>query len=175
MMCVWLACTHRILGRVVKALDLSPSGHSPRGFEPRSMHLLFCPLPLVLFCSFSSTGSGTSAQTTRRPPRALEVPRHAWLQQLLGWCACMLGSRLARRRRVHVHAKSQVQQTRMNNRPGTTAKKHKESTKHRAKNIEHRASKQKAKSKKQKAKRHSLLAGLNRRPFAYKANALPLS
>jgi hypothetical protein len=26
-----------ILGRVVKALDLSPSGHSPRGFEPRSM------------------------------------------------------------------------------------------------------------------------------------------
>jgi hypothetical protein len=28
----------RILGRVVKALDLSPSGHSPRGFEPRSMH-----------------------------------------------------------------------------------------------------------------------------------------
>ena len=27
----------RILGRVVKALDLSPSGHSPRGFEPRRM------------------------------------------------------------------------------------------------------------------------------------------
>ncbi|KAG9292258.1 hypothetical protein G9A89_000529, partial [Geosiphon pyriformis] len=27
-----------ILGRVVKALDLSPSGLSPRGFEPRRMH-----------------------------------------------------------------------------------------------------------------------------------------
>lgn len=26
-----------ILGRVVKALDLSPSGHSPREFEPRRM------------------------------------------------------------------------------------------------------------------------------------------
>ena len=26
-----------ILGRVVKALDLSPSGLSPRGFEPRRM------------------------------------------------------------------------------------------------------------------------------------------
>jgi hypothetical protein len=35
----------RILGRVVKALDLSPSGHSPRGFEPRSMQCgkPFCP------------------------------------------------------------------------------------------------------------------------------------
>ena len=30
-----------ILGRVVKALDLSPSGLSPRGFEPRRMHF-FC-------------------------------------------------------------------------------------------------------------------------------------
>ena len=30
-----------ILGRVVKALDLSPSGHSPREFEPRRMHLIF--------------------------------------------------------------------------------------------------------------------------------------
>ncbi|KAG9292257.1 hypothetical protein G9A89_000524 [Geosiphon pyriformis] len=29
-----------ILGRVVKALDLSPSGLSPRGFEPRRMHFL---------------------------------------------------------------------------------------------------------------------------------------
>ena len=33
----------RILGRVVKALDLSPSGHSPRGFEPRRMQT-FCKL-----------------------------------------------------------------------------------------------------------------------------------
>ncbi len=35
----------RILGRVVKALDLSPSGLSPRGFEPRSMQCgkPFCP------------------------------------------------------------------------------------------------------------------------------------
>ena len=32
-------CT-RILGRVVKALDLSPSGHSPREFEPRRMQWL---------------------------------------------------------------------------------------------------------------------------------------
>ena len=30
-----------ILGRVVKALDLSPNGHSPRGFEPRRMHSIF--------------------------------------------------------------------------------------------------------------------------------------
>ena len=30
-----------ILGRVVKALDLSPSGLSPRGFEPRRMHFWF--------------------------------------------------------------------------------------------------------------------------------------
>ena len=30
-----------ILGRVVKALDLSPSGLSPRGFEPRRMHFCF--------------------------------------------------------------------------------------------------------------------------------------
>ena len=35
----------RILGRVVKALDLSPSGHSPRGFEPRSMQYHFAPPP----------------------------------------------------------------------------------------------------------------------------------
>ena len=40
----------RILGRVVKALDLSPSGHSPRGFEPRSMQ---CGKP---FCPFASKG-----------------------------------------------------------------------------------------------------------------------
>ena len=26
---------------MVKALDLSPSGHSPREFEPRRMHLIF--------------------------------------------------------------------------------------------------------------------------------------
>ena len=30
---------NRILGRVVKALDLSPSGLSPRGFEPRRMQI----------------------------------------------------------------------------------------------------------------------------------------
>lgn len=30
-----------ILGRVVKALDLSPNGPSPRGFEPRRMHSVF--------------------------------------------------------------------------------------------------------------------------------------
>ena len=30
-----------ILGRVVKALDLSPSGLSPRGFEPRRMQFVF--------------------------------------------------------------------------------------------------------------------------------------
>jgi hypothetical protein len=30
-----------ILGRVVKALDLSPSGHSPREFEPRRMQMMF--------------------------------------------------------------------------------------------------------------------------------------
>ena len=40
----------RILGRVVKALDLSPSGHSPRGFEPRSMQ---CDTPF-----FPSTTTG---------------------------------------------------------------------------------------------------------------------
>ena len=33
--------TKSILGRVVKALDLSPSGLSPRGFEPRRMHFFF--------------------------------------------------------------------------------------------------------------------------------------
>lgn len=33
--------TCSILGRVVKALDLSPSGLSPRGFEPRRMHSFF--------------------------------------------------------------------------------------------------------------------------------------
>lgn len=46
----------RILGRVVKALDLSPSGHSPRGFEPRSMQ---CGKP---FCPSTTTrvgGGGT--------------------------------------------------------------------------------------------------------------------
>lgn len=36
----------RILGRVVKALDLSPSGHSPRGFEPRRMQKHFGPAEL---------------------------------------------------------------------------------------------------------------------------------
>lgn len=35
-----LSAANRILGRVVKALDLSPSGHSPREFEPRRMQLL---------------------------------------------------------------------------------------------------------------------------------------
>ena len=30
-----------ILGRVVKALDLSPSGLSPRGFEPRRMQFFY--------------------------------------------------------------------------------------------------------------------------------------
>jgi hypothetical protein len=35
----WLL--RRILGRVVKALDLSPSGHSPREFEPRRMYVLW--------------------------------------------------------------------------------------------------------------------------------------
>ena len=34
----WYLC---ILGRVVKALDLSPNGHSPRGFEPRRMQKHF--------------------------------------------------------------------------------------------------------------------------------------
>ena len=40
----------RKFGRVVKALDLSPSGHSPRGFEPRSMQ---CDTPF-----FPSTTTG---------------------------------------------------------------------------------------------------------------------
>ncbi len=34
----WRTFVTCILGRVVKALDLSPSGLSPRGFEPRRMH-----------------------------------------------------------------------------------------------------------------------------------------
>ena len=35
---IMLQHVQSILGRVVKALDLSPSGLSPRGFEPRRMH-----------------------------------------------------------------------------------------------------------------------------------------
>ena len=36
-------CHHiSILGRVTKALDVSPSGLSPRGFEPRRMQLFVC-------------------------------------------------------------------------------------------------------------------------------------
>ncbi len=36
-----------ILGRVVKAMDLSPIGQCPREFEPRRMQLLF-----FFFCGF---------------------------------------------------------------------------------------------------------------------------
>ena len=45
----------RILGRVVKALDLSPSGHSPRGFEPRSMQ---CGKPFCTLCHDRMRGGG---------------------------------------------------------------------------------------------------------------------
>jgi hypothetical protein len=37
--------TTSILGRVVKAMDLSPIGQCPRGFEPRRMHGSFFVLP----------------------------------------------------------------------------------------------------------------------------------
>ena len=37
-----------ILGRVVKAMDLSPIGHSPREFDPRRMHYLFLHPILIL-------------------------------------------------------------------------------------------------------------------------------
>ena len=37
----WLFVQVGILGRVVKALDLSSNGRSPREFEPRRMHIFF--------------------------------------------------------------------------------------------------------------------------------------
>jgi hypothetical protein len=36
-----LRCKSSILGRVVKAMDLSPIGQCPREFEPRRLHMIF--------------------------------------------------------------------------------------------------------------------------------------
>jgi hypothetical protein len=57
-----------ILGRVVKAMDLSPIGQCPRGFEPRRMHMFFftlCSLSCFSFAkreySSRESNSGPSA------------------------------------------------------------------------------------------------------------------
>ena len=55
--------TRSILGRVVKALDLSPSGLSPRGFEPRRMQHFFLDFCLVCFVVWLH-----GAMVTRRIP-----------------------------------------------------------------------------------------------------------
>ena len=46
---IFLRSRQRILGRVVKALDLSLSGLSPRGFEPRRMHFWRQNILVLLF------------------------------------------------------------------------------------------------------------------------------